>query len=398
MANEDEMMEFNAAGAETEEDVSTNLAPQVAKAVLWSTDWTVETIFRQLEKNNIELNPEFQRREAWNDKKKSLFIESLFLGFPIPQIVLAERRDSPGSYIVIDGKQRLLTIRRFCASETDPTFTPFALEGLSIRSNLNGLTHSDLQSESKYAADIRFFENQTFRTTIIRNWPSEDFLYAVFHRLNTGSVPLSPQELRQALHPGPFLTFADTFTQESSVIPLLLKKDKPDFRMRDVELFVRFFAFRKFLPRYNGNLKQFLDETCLSLNNNWHLEKASCHTSAAKLEAAIELTFEIFGKDGAFRKWTGDGFENRFNRAVFDVMIYYFADIKTKPTAAVAKKIKSAFQQLCAEDTDFLKAIESTTKSIEATITRLEKWGDSLSEILRQKVKVPCLVNGKISR
>ncbi len=396
MMNDEDSVEFNAADTESEEDVSANLAPQVAKAVLWSTDWTVETIFRQLEKENIELNPAFQRREAWNDKKKSLFIESLFLGFPIPQIVLAERRDTPGSYIVIDGKQRLLTIRRFCAKATDEVFTPFALEGLTIRSALNGFTYSELQADPKYNADIRSFENQTFRTTIIRNWPNENFLYTVFHRLNTGSVPLSPQELRQALHPGSFLTFADSFTQESVTLHLLLKSDKPDFRMRDVELFVRFFAFRKFLSNYTGNLKQFLDAACLALNTNWKSEKSSCEADAVKLENAVKITFAVFGEEGAFRKWTPEGFETRFNRAVFDVMVYYFSNLISPPSPISAKKIKKAFQKLCESDAEFLKSIESTTKSVQATVTRLQKWGDELNSILPKKVKTPRVVNDKI--
>ena len=82
-------------------------------AVLWSTDWTCETVVSQLERGNIELNPTFQRRSAWTDKKQSLFIESLILGLPIPQLILAEDKNRKGSFIVIDGKQRLLEIRRF---------------------------------------------------------------------------------------------------------------------------------------------------------------------------------------------------------------------------------------------------------------------------------------------
>ncbi len=57
-------------------------------AVLWSTDWTAETIISQLNRNNIDLDPSFQRRSAWTDKKQSLFIESLILGLPIPQLIL----------------------------------------------------------------------------------------------------------------------------------------------------------------------------------------------------------------------------------------------------------------------------------------------------------------------
>lgn len=80
-----------------------------------STDWTTETILNQLARGNIQLNPRFQRREAWTQVRKSRFIESLFLGLPIPQLVLAEQRGRRGAYLVIDGKQRLLALRQFAA-------------------------------------------------------------------------------------------------------------------------------------------------------------------------------------------------------------------------------------------------------------------------------------------
>jgi hypothetical protein len=78
---------------------------------LWSTDWTTETIVSQLKRGNINLNPRYQRRNAWDPVRKSLFIESLILGLPIPEIILAEERGRKGSFIVIDGKQRLLVDR-----------------------------------------------------------------------------------------------------------------------------------------------------------------------------------------------------------------------------------------------------------------------------------------------
>ena len=80
-----------------EEDDAELESSQVAKfsqAVLYSTDWTVETIIAQLERGNIDLNPRFQRRDAWSLKGKSRFIESVILGLPIPQIVLAEKKSN----------------------------------------------------------------------------------------------------------------------------------------------------------------------------------------------------------------------------------------------------------------------------------------------------------------
>jgi len=379
---EPDLFEFSAVGGESEEDIPAGLSNVVSKAVLWSTDWTIETIFSQLSKGNIELNPEFQRREAWGDDKKSLFIESILIGLPIPQIVLAERKDRPGSYLVIDGKQRLLTLRKFCANHEDTTFTTFSLKGLTIRSDLNGSTLEELNSNPTFSNDARVFENQTIRTTIIRNWPNEDFLYTVFLRLNTGSLPLSPQELRQALHPGPFLTYADEFTRNSLEFHQVFGRTSPDFRMRDVELFVRHIAFRLRSPEYRGNLKQFLDKTCQELSEQWKSWETTIHLESKKLASAISTTHDIFGAHCAFRKWSGSNYETRFNRAIFDIMTYYFANLNKPLKKAQKEAISNAFKTLCEDDDEFRKSIESTTKSLQATSTRFAKWAEALSAAL----------------
>jgi len=79
---------------ENEEDLEKISTKLINQAVVSGSDWTSETILNQIKKGNINLNPDFQRRIAWNDKKKSKFIESLILGYPIPQLVFAEKKDS----------------------------------------------------------------------------------------------------------------------------------------------------------------------------------------------------------------------------------------------------------------------------------------------------------------
>ena len=105
----------------SQEDESDVVGSSVG-AVLTSTDWTTETILTQLRRGNIELSPRFQRREAWTNKRKSAFIESIILGLPIPQLVLAERQDQRGTFLVIDGKQRLIALRRFDARPAEDDY------------------------------------------------------------------------------------------------------------------------------------------------------------------------------------------------------------------------------------------------------------------------------------
>ena len=231
---------------------------------------------------------------------------------------------------------------------------------------------------------------------MIRNWHDERFLYQVFLRLNTGSVPLSAQELRQALHPGRFSAYVDNFSIESAEIRSILGLKSPDFRMRDAELVIRYFGFKNFLSRYTGNLAPLLDFTTKHFNENWSRDERAIKRQSEDLKEGIKATIEIFG-DHAFRKWNGTNYERALNRAVFDIMILYFDDRRIRSMAMTGKAdIETAFKDLCENDREFRASIEGTTKSIEAIYMRLSKWSERLSGILGQIVKAPTLKDGRI--
>jgi len=375
---------------ETVDDLAPLQSDEVRQAVVWSTDWTTETIISQINKKNIALNPSFQRRDAWEGGRKSRFIESLILGLPIPQLVLAESKEKRGAYIVIDGKQRLLSIRQFAAPKDDPAFDQLKLSGLTIRSDLQRATLEKLKSDPVFEDDLASFENQSIRTVIIKNWGTEDFLYQVFLRLNTGSVPLSPQELRQALHPGGFVDFADIASGESAELQRLLKIKKPDFRMRDAELLIRYYAFMNYAVRYSGDLKAFLDLACKNLNAGWAEQKDSIEIQLDIFKKAFDIASAIFGPNHVFRKWTGKNYEKPFNRAIFDIILYYFSQPSVGDLAITKpREIEDAFRNLCETNSDFLSSIEKTTKSMWSAHTRFSVWADTLNGILGTKLAAP---------
>src|SRR3954471_3774195 len=86
---------------EDENDITAQIS--FKDAVVLNADWTIETIYLQIKKGNIDLQPGFQRRVAWNDTRKSRLLESIVVGMPVPNIVLAENKDHRGRFIVIDG-------------------------------------------------------------------------------------------------------------------------------------------------------------------------------------------------------------------------------------------------------------------------------------------------------
>ena len=381
---------------ETDEDIGYLDNSSFSSAVVSGNDWTTETIINQINKGNIQLNPDFQRRDAWDKKRKSRFIESLILGLPVPQVVLAESQERRGSYIVLDGKQRLLSIRQFSAEPNDEVYEQLKLTSLEIRDDLKGKTLESLREDAELYDDLAAFENQPIRTVVIKNWPTEEFLYHVFLRLNTGSVPLSTQELRQALHPGKFVSFIDKVSSNSDALKEILKLKKPDFRMRDTELLLRYYSFKNFLSDYTGNLKTFLDDTCLKLNSEWDTCEQLLKEQLNDLEEAHGLVKSIFSTN-FYRKWTGSYYENRFNRSIFDVMLLAFSNPDVRKTI-IGKEadVESAFKDLCVNSNEFRVSIESTTKSISATHKRISLWYQKLNSVVGTNLHVPQVIDNRI--
>lgn len=337
-------------------------------AVVMNSDWTIETINGQVGKGNIELDPAFQRRAAWDQVRKSRLIESIAVGMPIPNIVLAENKKSRGKYIVIDGKQRLLSIRDFIADN-------FELTGLDIRPDLNGYTYTNLPDEDK-----QFFDNSTIRSTVIKNWSDEKFLYATFYRLNSGSLPLSPQELRRALVGGNLLEAIDSYIKNSAAFHAVIS-DKLDRRMRDSELVLRFIAFDRDLLIYDGDLRKFLDNTTRFFEEDWVNRKSEVEVHFKRFDEALTTAADIF-QESVFKKWTDTKYERVINRAVLDCIARFFSE-PAVAVAAIAKKkeVVEAYKAICS-DPIFKAAIERTTKSVEATETRINMWGQKLSYTL----------------
>ncbi|PTQ79216.1 uncharacterized protein DUF262 [Nitrosospira multiformis] len=355
-----------------------------SEAVLHSADWTVETVVSQLMRGNIEMNPRFQRRDAWSIRRKSSFIESLILGLPVPQIVLAEKQGQRGKYIVLDGKQRLLSLLQFTGNAEGP-HNKFRLQGLEARVDLTKKRFENLQ-EPAFEDDLNAFLNYTVRTVVIRNWPNYDFLHLVFLRLNTGSVKLSPQELRQAMFPGEFSDFVDDKAVTSEPLHILLGCQS-DPRMRDVELLVRFLGFHFFLSEYGGRMKDFLDLTCDRLNRAWHDQQPRVEAAVEAFNKAVCALIEIFGENRVARKANSAS----FNRGIFDALVFYAANdiiraaMEQKPEAVLA-----AYDRIVSNQA-FLDASESNTSGVPNTFSRLYMWGKELSGAIECSYELPSL-------
>jgi hypothetical protein len=337
-------------------------------AVVMNADWTIETIDSQINKGNIDLQPGFQRRAAWDDTRKSRLIESIIVGMPVPNIVLAENREHRGRFIVIDGKQRLLSINEFIKGS-------YALRGLDMRADLNDKTYANLP-----ASDKEYLDNSTIRATVIKNWSDEDFLYATFYRLNSGSLPLSPQELRKALIGGKLLESIESYLVTSQPFHAIFG-DGLDKRMRDSELVLRFIAYDRALADYRGDFKKFLDDTTKYYELDWDTRSQDVMSRFGRLDEALRTARDVFGKD-CFKKWLGSKYERVINRAIFDCVARFFAEPDVAQGAiAKASEVLTQFQALCLDPT-FKDAVEKTPKTVGATTSRIAMWGKTLARTI----------------
>ena len=366
----------------------------LGEIVVYASDWTTETIVSQLKKKSIDINPLFQRRDAWDMKKKSRYIESLILGLPVPQIVLAELKK--GSYSVLDGKQRLLTLLQFFGLSDDNAKKFFKLTGCDLRKDLNGKTLTDLEKDPAYVDLGNSLLNQTIRSVVLRNCRNSRILEQVFIRLNTASVQLSPHELRLAKYPGNFMTFVDQQSYDSVELHNLLGIDTADYRMRDSELLTRYFSYKLYIEEYNGDLSGFMDSCVEKLNARWDSEQEMFSSLMVNFKQGCLFLNELF--DGKpCRKWVGDKFERRFNRAVFDALMFYFCEPSILSSCREKKgEILESYKQLCVGNMGFKDSIEYSTKNVSALFNRLSIWGTTLSGILGETFPLPHLIENRI--
>lgn len=358
------------------------------------SDWTVSTLRDELD-DIIDLNPEFQRRSVWSHKAKSKFIESLIMGIPIPQILLAESQDRRNYYLVLDGKQRLQTIMEFFSGKVS-NGKPFKLSGLDDLKELNKCDWQNLQDEHPIFA--RSLLAAQVRTAVIRGWRNDNVLYEIFHRLNSGSVRLSPMELRMSLIRGPFIGAVTRFTERSGPMMEMLRLSEPDKRMKDVEIAIRHMAFNDDRIPYSGNLKVFLDGYCRLMNMNFDMDFVEERID--RLNEVIDCGLKVFGEKEFGSKYNSstEKFETRFNRAIFDVLATSFESEDFRKFArANPDKVKNAFVECC-RNGDFLRAVEVTTKTPEAVSTRFSTWFAMVKDISGVKLQMPRIEDARDKR
>jgi hypothetical protein len=360
MTIDDERSSESELSSETdEEDYRQESEPlrSVDPIVYFGTDFDVHGLVRRLKQNDIKVpsfDPAvhgdgklsgFQRKFVWKTAQMERFVESLLLGFPVPGIFLVQQRDK--SLLVLDGQQRLSTLRKFYDDG-------FVLD--NVVDDLRGFTYSKLDDEQR-----RSIDNVFIHATVIKYEDSArgaESIYSIFERLNAGGTNLHPHEIRVALHNGKLVSLVRDLNETPSWRTLY---GPINARLKDQELILRFVSFYFWSDKYERPLKSFLNKFLYEHRNIEPLVESD--VSRVFVDVCDVINAHIGRK--AFRI-TGS-----INSALVDAVMVGVARRLRRGKLEEPSRLRTAFDALVA-DGAFKDAIGRATADEERVRTRLD--------------------------
>lgn len=344
-------------------------------------DLSIRELFNQEQEGDLLLQPDFQRYYVFDDAKASRLIESVLMGVPLPLVYLSEEPNA--TYSVIDGQQRLTSFFRFIRNE-------LRLRRLTILSEFNGKYFRDLPQDMQ-----RTFRNGSIRCIIIKRESDPDIKFEIFERLNTGSVRLNDQELRNCIYRGRFNKLVADLAADPDWLRLL-RRSEPDNRMVDREMILRFLALYLDFNLYQAPMKRFLNT---AMRDRQHMTEAQAAQLRDVFRRAVLNVQTVFG-DKAFIRYEpghegnpagGWGRETRLNMALFDTVMLSFARYEQRDIVPYRDAIAEAFIDLMATNRTFIEAITEGTSQRNRLLNRVDIWNNRLREVLANPQSTPRL-------
>ena len=344
---------------------------EVRKLRTQAYDKAVSDLVEMIHAEDIVLDPDYQRNYVWDNKRASLLVESVLLNVPIPVIYVSE--DDDGRWVVVDGLQRLNSLKRFFDNE-------FKLRNLEILDELNGSQFSTLNPKA-----TRLLKNGIMRVIVIKHESHPEIKYDIFQRLNRGAVSLNEQELRNCMYRGPLCALLNELRR----YPPYLKAiglSAPHKRFYDAELVLRFFALNAaYSPEkgtvvgYPNKMKTFLNRFMESQRN---ISKEEAERLSVVFKKTIDKAIAILPSPSFRRIKPEDGsYDTRLNRALMDAFLVVFARYEYKFLVEHKEKILSLNATLAKTDSLFSDALIYGTSDTKKLELRLNTWFNALAAL-----------------
>lgn len=328
------------------------------------------SLLEQLEYNEIDLQPEFQREsDVWTQVKKSRLIESVLLGLPLPSFYFSEDPET-NKLLVVDGLQRLCAFSDFCITKK------LKLKGMQFLTGLEGWTYDKLDR-----TQIRRIKSLKVTLNTLRKNTPQRVKLVIFQRVNTAGVPLTPQEMRNALYQ----------KKATDLLKRMVKLDSfrkatggkiPSKRMTDCDFANRFVAFYLYRKEYDGNLDEFMGDALENINRMSQQEIDSIHDT---FDRSMTICYRLLGNT-AFKRPDPQKHNSflKTNKAIFEVLSVSIAQLTDNEQEILVQR-KNRFQNeiySLFKNEDFIKSITSGT----AKTPQVEYRHTKVQQLIKQVI------------
>lgn len=340
---------------------------------------SLDTLIKRIKGNTIQMDTSnyFQRQDdLWDKGKQSRLIESILIRFPLPAFFFDASDDN--NWLVVDGLQRLSSIRNFCVLKT------LKLQELEFLTHLNGKNWNDLSDDLHRAIE----EAEVIIYKILPGTPT-DVKFNIFKRINTGGLILEAQEIRHALFQGAPSHFVTELARTKEFIEATENKIATH-RMLDRDFVTRFLCFYLFgtdnygTKEYGQDLDTYMSNAMASIYDK---SEADLNKIREDFKQSMNLSKEVFGRE-AFRKvyYTYEKLPP-INKALFDAISVQFALIEQEKREKISK-LKDLFKKLLREklnsDQYFFTSVTSSTSDKNRVIKRHEVVSALIKEAINQ--------------
>lgn len=334
---------------------------------------SLDLLVKRIRQGRINLYPEYQRLpELWKPDRMSQLIESLLIRIPLPVFYFDGSNDA---WEVVDGLQRLSTLKRFMVDKGDEALR---LTGLEYLKQYNGKTFEELP----LFLQSRIEETQLM-IYIINPGTPEEIKFNIFKRINTGGLMLTPQEIRNALNQGiPSKTIREMATYPE--FKLATQDKVPTQRMEDCDFVARFVGFYHGYREYSPDLDSWLNKGMARLKTMSEIEIGQMKANFKKAMLAMH---DIFG-DEAFRKRYESAEDNPrrkpINKALFDAWSVNMAKLSNEEIYKLVrrkKRLSEGFIKLM-NTAEFDDAVSRSTGDGQSVRRRFEFLADLIQRTL----------------
>jgi hypothetical protein len=229
-------------------------------------------------------------------------------------------------------------------------------------------------------------KNTPIHAIIIKNDSDEDVKFDIFERLNTGSLKLNEDEIRNSVYRGPYIDLLDKLSDDETFDSMVRKSNFKN-RMFYRGMILRFFALsEKNIQLYRPSMKQYCNK---ELRENRNMSESKAGDYRKRFEKCVYLCKQTFG-DNAFRRFSpgkegavnGSWVASRINMDLFDVQMCGFIGYDTSQIMGHTDEIRERMLDLMYNDPEFSNAIEMKTSGKDQMNTRFKIWIAALDSIL----------------